>query len=211
VKPVLPVLAALFGALALAPTAGSSGAQPDVRTIDRTFACRLVSKGDGTFDLDLVANPRIRQEWTPGDPFVVPAHLIVSSGVDSLDADLVAVRAAPITGISRVQPAGTFAQVRKCRPSRAAVTMSPRGLPYEEPAWGGAVECRAPRRVLVRVRATFAADTAWRKLDANYTGGRAAVIDAAVAVRTETKRSLIAYLALRKSKAASLHYSGRCA
>ena len=143
---------------------------------------------------------------------MVPAHLIVTSGVDSLDADLVAVRAGPLNGIAgRVHPAGAFAHARKCRPSRAAVALSPRGLPYEGPSWGAGVECRAPRRVLVRVRATFGADTTWRKIDADYAGGRGVVVDAAVAVRTETKRTLVAYMTVKKSKTASLDYSGRCA
>jgi hypothetical protein len=205
-----PVLATVLVALALAPTAGSSDAQPEARTIDRTFSCALVSRGDGTFDLDLVAQPRIRQVWNAGEVHIVPAHVLVTSGVDSLDADLVAVRAGQMSGISRVLPAGAYAHSRKCRPSRTSVAMSPRGLPNEGSSWGADVECPAPRRVLVRVRATFAADTTWRKIDANYAGGRAPVVDATIAVRTETKRSLVAYLALRTSRSAVLHYSGRC-
>jgi hypothetical protein len=204
-------LAAALAALALAPAVASSDAQPDVRKIDRTFSCALVSRGDGTFDLDLYASPRIRQEWGPGETVVIPAHLVVTSGVNSLDADLVTVRAGQMTGIAnRTQPAGAFAQSRKCKPSRAAVALSGRGLPYEGATWGAGVECNAPRRVLVRVQATFASDTSWRKVDANYTGGRSPVVDAAVAVRGEAKSSLLGFMTVKKGKTATIKYSGRC-
>ena len=135
----------------------------------------------------------------------------MTSGANSLDADLVAVRAGQIKGIeNRTQPAGAYAHSRKCKPSRSAVALSPRGLPYEGPVWGAGVECRAPRRVLVRVKATFSADTTWRKVDANYAGGRAPVVDARIAVRAETKRSLFAYMTIKKSKTSSISYAGRC-
>jgi hypothetical protein len=206
----LVLASSALAALALTPAVASSDAQPHVRTIDRTFSCGLVSRGDGTFDLGLAAYPHIRQEWTPGELHIVPAYLIVTSGANSLDADLVTVRAGPIKGISRTQPAGAFAHSRKCKPSRAAVALSSRGLPYEGASWGAGVECRAPRRILVRVKATFKTDTPWRKVDASYAGGRSPVVDAAVAVRTETKSSLLGYMTVRKGKTASIKYSGRC-
>jgi hypothetical protein len=206
----LLALAAVLGGLAVAPAAVSSDAQPGVRVVDRTFACSLVPRGDGTFDLDLAANPWARYEYPNSDPIVVPAHLQVSSGVDSLDTDLVSVRAGALTGISRVQPAGAYAHSRKCRATRAPVALSPKGLPYEGASWGAGVECGVPRKVLVRVQATFAADVGWRKLDANYAGGRAAVVDATVAVRTEAKRALVTHMTVKKGRNVSIRYSGRC-
>jgi hypothetical protein len=196
-------------ALVLVPAVSSSDAQPGVRTVDRVFSCSLVSRGDGTFDLDLAVAPRKKEEYASGT-VVIPAHALVSSGVNSLDADLVAVRAGQFTGISRNQPAGAFVHSRKCRPARAALALSPRGLPYEGAAWGAGVECRAPRRVLVRVKATFSTDTPWRKVDASYTGGRSPVVDATVAVRTEMSGALIAFMTVKKGRTASIRYSGRC-
>ena len=87
---------------------------------------------------------------------------VVAWNVDTASLDLVTVRAGQIKGIAnRTQPAGAYAHSRKCKPSRSAVALSPRGLPYEGPVWGAGVECRAPRRVLVRVKATFTAETTW--------------------------------------------------
>jgi hypothetical protein len=204
------VSAAAAAALVLAPTVSSSDAQPGVRTVDRVFSCALVARGDGTFDLDLAVAPRKKEEYASGS-VVIPAHVLVSSGVSSLDGDLVAVRAGAFTGVSRVQPAGAYVHSRKCRPARAAVALSPRGLPYEGAVWGAGVECRAPKRVLVRVKATFSTDTPWRKVDASYTGGRSPVIDGTVAVRTETKSALIAFMTVKKGSKASIRYTGRCA
>ena len=158
------------------------------RIVDRTFLCSTVVTHGRQRDLDILADPRTTSEFA-GVTRTIPAHLVVGSGPDTPDSDLVAVRSRQIRGISEVFPAGVYASARRCAATRISVPLSPKGLAGPPVTWGRQLNCLVPGRVLVRVRAALGAPAAWRGAGSVYVGAGKNVVEAALAVRVESTKS----------------------
>jgi hypothetical protein len=189
--------------------AASTHAQTATRVVDRAFVCATEATGDGKRDLDVDAHPHVVYTY-PGLPVeAVPAFLSVSSGSNSLDSDLVAIRARPLRGISRTLPAGVYAHARRCSRTRTTVPLSATGL--EGPLqWAKRISCSVPGRVLVHVRAVLAEPTGWEQHGA-YVGARRPVASAKVAIRAAGTRKPIAYLELAAGLKTRFWYGRLCA
>jgi hypothetical protein len=207
VRVLVAILApSLLGAVALV-SQPSAAAQPG-RVVDRTFSCATEGTGNGLRDLDVHSHPHTVYPGVVDE--VIPSFLGVSSGTNTLDSDLVAVRAGQLKGISgRVRPAGVYAHATRCRAARVRVPLSAAGLAGRPVPWAKMVDCVVSGRVLVRVRGTLAAPDTWARAGA-YDGVRRAVVDAKVAIRAARSKKPIAYLELAGSKKTRLWYSGAC-
>lgn len=198
----------LLGVAVLALPAVGAEAQSASRLVDRTFACMTRSTGD----LDLTAHPHTVYPSVLGRADeVVSAFLEVSSGVDTFESALVAVRARPLQGIGggRVQPAGVHAHAARCGPARTLVPLSRKGLAGPPVQWYKALDCPIAGRVLVHVRATLRGPGEWERAGA-YQGAHEPVTEAKVAVRAANTRKPIAYMELTGGKKTKMWYSGAC-
>ena len=119
--------AALLPGVLVAQTSAGASPTQSLRTVDRTFVCATEATGNGR-DMDLHSHPHIVYPGVVDE--VVPGFLSVSSGTSTLDSELVAVRAAQLTGLG----------ARVLRPES---TRTRRGAP--QPSVGSA-ELEEPRR-----------------------------------------------------------------
>lgn len=195
---------------AIVPVLGSSASAEAVRTtvIDRTLVCTTAAIGGAGRDLDVVSAPDTIGGYT-GTRSTIPAYAHVSSGAATLDSYLVALRSGPLTGISRILPAGVYASSRWCSASRAVVPLTSRGLPGPPVVWRKDVECVVSRRVLVRVRARLEGTQAWRRTEVGYVGARGEVLSGSLAVREQRTGAPVAYVELAAGTARLWHAS-RC-
>lgn len=217
----LVAAAALLFAAALGAT--SQSAAQGSRIVDRTVLCATIPSG-GVNEVEITAQAGSRSgrsAWN--DPAVVKLNSgTVGSAAQALDNALgwviggrpaadASVIADPFAGFTYpVRVWGTFAMNTRCRPSRARVALSAKGLN------GGRVgqladtyDCEAPRRVLVRMRATFqtAANLSRHR---QFLATRATVTEGQLAVRTESGTP-VAYGSVAASGAARLFISAKCA
>ncbi len=200
-------VALLAGIVATAVETNASAEPRASRVIDRTFVCATVGTGGGRRDLDLYSHPHIVYPGAVDE--VVPSFLSVSSGTSTLDSELIAVRAAQLSGIAaRVLPAGVYAHATRCSASRASVPLAARGLAGPPVSWGKLLDCVVEARVLLHVRAVLASPADWERAGA-YDGARRSVVDAKVAVRAAGTRKPIAYMELAGRKT-RLWYSEAC-
>lgn len=199
------LLAALIP-MPLCALAGPGAAAPS-RIVDRTFVCTPIAYG-GVRDLDLWASP------PRTDPWIIPAYLVARTGTTLPDTDLVFVRANAQGRIGWTTPypgpAGVFASARRCRPSRAAVPLSSKGLPGPPAGWFDVVNCSLRGRVFVRVRALLAAPAEWRRTDKTYLGAQKRVVEASLAIRSERTGEALAFMQVDKAGKTRLWTSSRC-
>lgn len=195
----------LIGACSL--VAVGSGTPAPSPIVDRTFACTPIAYG-GVRDLDLWASPPRTDPWT------IPAYLVARTGTTLPDTDLVFVRANAQGKIGWTTPypgpAGVYASARRCKPSRAAVPLSSKGLPGPPAGWFSGVSCSLRGRVLVRVRALLAAPADWRRTDKTYLGAQKRVVEASLAVRSERTGEPLAFMQVDKAGKTRLWTATRC-
>jgi hypothetical protein len=193
--------------------AGASGAAVSgqaTRIVDRTFRCTPFALGDGLRGLELVARPLGSKEFQ--NPNSSPGFLGVSSGGFSATSDLVSVRADAwqrFRNRPRV-PEGVYVHAARCSASRASVRLSPAGLPGPPVQWSEDRECPLSGRILVRVRAVLQSPATWQRIDRTYAGARQTVIEAAVAVRSESARKAIGFAELGRAGKTRLWVSSGC-
>lgn len=214
-RPALALVAAL--AVASAPsvsTGGSTTAAPS-RLVDRTFSCSVGSTL-GARILKVSARSGFRAPETPRK-----WKWLADAGLGGRDGSYVFVSAGapPPPPLAANSPPWRWLQVElgRCSSSRVRVPLSPGGLT------GGAAdqigsdryECRAPSRVLVRVRALFQVATTLRR-QRRYgkswltTATAAVAREASFAVRTPTGKP-IAFAEVVESGKARLFTAPRCA
>jgi hypothetical protein len=202
------LLIAGIAVAALASTLVDPSAGAPSRIIDRTFRCATAALGGGLRDLDVTANPPLHD---PYFNYRSPAYIGVSSGPDTLDADLVYVRARagqPYGG--RTFPPGVYANARTCSPARSPVPLSPKGLPGPPVQWRKQTQCRLRGRILVRVRAVLESAASWLPTGELYGGARMNVIEAALAVRTEPGRRPVVLIQVGRSGKTKLWTGPSC-
>jgi hypothetical protein len=209
----------LAGALVAATVAGHAGGAPPrpavpvlgasdsaSRIVDRTVACAPMAFG-GVGDLDMSVSP-------PRDFIGVrlPAHLTVGTGSNGPQSDLVEVRARARGEVAgwQAEPAGVYANSRRCTPARASLPLSERGLAGPPTRWQKELDCPVHRRVLVRVRSVLQAPASWRRVDRFFDGARQPVVETKLAVRLQRTGKAIAYMEHDANGKTKLWYSEAC-
>ena len=130
------------------------------------------------------------------------------AGTPTRDADVIT---DPFVGFMYpVRVWGTFAMRARCRPNRAQVPLSRKGLD------GGPTgkldqtyDCETPRRVLVRMRGTFQRPTELRR-HGPWLFTRETVLKGSIAVRTESGRPILLAEVFASGKANIFISSARC-
>jgi hypothetical protein len=193
-----------------AATPGAAG-QSTSRIIDRTFRCTPFALGDGLRDLNAIAWPLDSKEFQNPNPS--PGYLGVSSGGFSPTSDLISVRADAwqrFRNRPRI-PEGVYVHARRCSAARVvSIPLSPRGLPGPPVQFGDDASCTIRGRVLVRVRAVLQSAAPWQRIDRTYAGARRKVVEAAVAVKSESRRRPIAFIELGPGGKTRLWVSSGC-
>jgi hypothetical protein len=217
----LGVLAALFVSVSLAQTSVAGTTAPAV--IDRTLLCSTHSIGGGLYQFEIRAQEGIRQSRTTWRSLAFAAARIgrITIGPSQLDNSLAwagAGRASATTNLEEYDtrspyPAkvhGTLALNQKaCRPSSARVALTAKRLDGG-PAGQLGVEydCAAPRRVLIRLRATLASRAPVYQ-DRHFLKTKATLESAYLAIRTQAGRPL-AFAAVFTSGKARLFVAANC-
>lgn len=196
---------------ALAPAAAASDLQAGAsRIVDRTFVCKPMMYG-GVGDVDVRATP---PETDPVG-FSMSAHLVVRTGTTLPTGDLVFVRAQAQERIGRTSPfpgpAGVYAHVKRCSPSRARADLTAAGLVGPPVRFASDLTCSVRGRVVVRVRARLAAAADWRRAYEPFLiGARGRVEEASLAVRGASSGAPLAYMTVDRSGGTRLWSSSRC-
>ena len=181
------------------------------RIVDRTFRCTPFALGDGLRDLNAIAWPLDSKEFQNPNPS--PGYLGVSSGGFSPTSDLISVRADAwqrFRNRPRI-PEGVYVHARRCSAARVvSIPLSPRGLPGPPVHFGDDVSCTTRGRVLVRVRAVLQSAAPWQRIDRTYAGARRKVVEAAVAVKSESRRRPLAFIELGPGGKTRLWVSSGC-
>jgi len=213
-------LAALAVALA---AASQPQAQARSRVIDRTVLCATDPAG-GIYEVEITGRGGTR---TGRGAWNKPATVKLTTGstgsaAEALDNAIgwaiagtptadAAVIADPFVGFAYpIRVWGTFAMNVRCRPSRARVPLSRKGLD------GGPTgkldqtyDCETPRRVLVRMRAAFERPTELRRHE-SWLFTRTTVLKGSIAVRTESGRPVLLAESYASGKANIFISSARC-
>lgn len=204
---VLAALAAGAGAGASAPSREVESLLAPSRVVDRTFACTLYRLPGGIGDLD-VAISTAYHDRTSG--WRSPALIELASGVDTLDNNLVYVRANAGTAYGgRTLPPGPYANTTRCVAAKR-IPLSERGLPKPPVRWSTGTQCRVRGRALVRVRAVLRSPANWGMIQRPYAGARMDVLESAVAVRSERGRKPVIFGALTRSGGMRFYSSAAC-
>ena len=189
---------------------GSVGERATSRIVDRTFRCTPFALGDGLRGLEVVARPLGSKEFQ--NPNSSPGFLGVSSGGFSATSDLVSVRAGAwqrFRNRPRV-PEGVYVHAARCSAARALIRLAPAGLQGPPVQWSEDRECPLRGRVLVRVRAVLRSPATWQRIDRTYVGARQTVLEAAVAVKSESTRKAIGFIELGRAGKTRLWISSAC-
>jgi hypothetical protein len=203
--------------------AGPASSTAKLAVIDRTYACATVILG-GIYRVESRAHAgrRTHSEWAKL-PYAVFASggVARAPGVDATPENSLAwVTAGDPSPSSTIdlewlaftaRAGGTLGVNRAlCNPARASVSLSPTGLRGGAVGSAGAtVDCDAPNRVYVRLRASVRGSTALRKRARLFLATNAPVSEAKLAVRTPSGR-LLAYADLADSGRARLFTAKGC-
>jgi hypothetical protein len=209
----LGVLAALLTSVALTQSSVAGTTAPTV--IDRTLLCSTLSIGGGLYQFEVRAQKGVRENRTTWKWLAFAGVRIghITRGPAQLEHSLAwagAGRASQRTNLEELDPAwpypakthGTVAlNQESCSPSRARVPLTAKGLSGGlADAFGDAYDCPAPRRVLVRVRATLRGPAPIYR-DRQFLKTRADVTSAYIAIRTPSGKQLAFAAAFDSGKA----------
>lgn len=213
-------LSALVGLGALAVTQRSAG-QPS-RVVDRTVLCATDPSG-GIYEVEVTARAGFRSGRSAWDK---PATVKLTTGsvgsagkaldnaigwaIAGRPTDDATVISDPFPGFTYpIHDWGTFAMNVRCRPSRARVALSTKKLSGGAAGQlGETFDCQTPRRILVRMRASFEAPANLSRHGQFLLTGTT-VAQGQLAVRTEAGAP-IAYASVNSLGAARLFTARRC-
>lgn len=211
-------------ALALAflvqPAGGRAAATTSI--IDRTMLCSTLAIGGGLYQFEVRAQEGVRETRTAWKSLAFAAarsgHITI--GPARLENSLAwagAGQASQTTSLDHetrwpytVKTHGTLALNQKlCSRSSARVRLTPKGLDGGPPGQlGTEYDCPAPRRVLVRLRATLrTSEPIYR--DRHFVKTRATLESAYLAIRTRSGKPL-AFAAVFASGKARLFTAASC-
>jgi hypothetical protein len=215
--------AALVVTMTVAPTTadGQPQAAP-ARVIDRTMLCSTLPIGGGLYQFEVRAQEGIRQSRTTWRSLAFAAARSghVTIGPAQLENSLAWAGAGRVSSETSLdhetrdpylaKTHGTLALNQKlCSRSSARVRLTARGLDGGPPGqFGQEYDCPAPRRVLVRLRATVrTGEPIYR--DRHFVKTRAALQSAYLAIRTRSGKPL-AFAAVFESGKARLLTATSC-
>jgi hypothetical protein len=214
-------VAALLAGLSLVHSSGRAAPAPAV--IDRTLLCSTLSVGGGLYQFWVRAQDGIRQNRTTWRSLAFAAARAgrITIGPSQLDDSLAWAGAGRVSHTTNLEyydamspyPAqthGTLALNQKlCTRSTARVRLTAKGLEGGRAGQLGAeYDCPAPRRVLVRVRATLGTRALiYRERDFVKTKGN--LRTAYLAIRTRSGKPL-AFAAVFESGKARLFTASSC-
>jgi hypothetical protein len=153
----------LLFAASVSHGASEGSAQQPSRTIDRTLVC-TVPVHAGIRELKISANTGVRDQSEGSKWFQIP-RVGLGTG-EAISGGIAAVAAGSRATVVDTAPTvltGVIYHRDLCRPSRARVQLSSRGLgggPASQ--LGDRYECVAPKQLLVRVRGEFSDPTSLR-------------------------------------------------
>ncbi len=201
---VLFLTAATVAVIAASLADNGGGASSQI--VDRTVVCTPVAVSGALRDLNVEVSPPFRNDFTNQ-----PANISVSSGPQTEGFRLVFVQARGQKPFGNwLLTAGVYVNSRRCSMSRASVPVSPKGLAGPPIRWSKVVECAVRGRVVVRVRALLEAPAPWRKADEWYDGAKKNVVEARVAVRSQSTGRPIAFTEFDPKGRTQLWFSPLC-
>lgn len=215
------IVAALFAGVSLVYP--SVGGAPPAAAVDRTLLCSTLSVGGGLYQFEIRAQEGIRENRTTWKSLAFAAARSgrITIGPSQLDDSLAwagAGRPSHTTNLEAKDPMspypaqthGTLALNQKlCSRSKARVRLTAKGLeggPVGQ--LGEEYDCPAPRRVLVRLRATMRTRGPVYR-DRDFLKTKAALKNAYLAIRTRSGRPL-AFAAVFESGKARLFTAASC-
>lgn len=195
---VIPLAAALATGVALGrwtvPASATDAAT--FRSIDVTMIC--ATEGVAGFrNVSIFASPRV---VTP--TIDTPGQFGVTTGAGLLPPSLVIAGARGGVRLHRL----------RCSTTEARIPLSRRGLPGRPIDYQKKIDCPVSRRVILRLRATFASPGPWVILGQRreYRGVRRDVKSAAVAIRTWPARKALAFASLDSEQNTRLWTASVC-
>jgi hypothetical protein len=217
-----PIIFALAVGLSSADFASAKRAAT-AQVFDRTFLCSTMPIGGGQYQFEIRAQEGIRESRTTWRSLAFASARIgrITIGPSQLDNSLAwagAGRASANTNLEEYDtrspyPAkvhGTLALNQKaCGPASARIQLTARGLDGG-PAGQLGVEydCAAPRRVLIRLRATLATRAPFYR-ERHFLKTKATLQSAYLAIRTQAGKPL-AFAAVSQSGKARLFTAPNC-
>ena len=220
-RSLLAVLGALGLVVGFAVTAQASRGDSAAASIviDRTMRCTTAPTG-GIREVEARANSGIRvgRRWKQL-PYAVASSGNVGSTLDPLGDALAWITAGRPSADTTVDSGFRTADVSKwgtlavsrvaCRPVKAKVSFSKAGLSGSSASpFGEKLDCPAPRRVLVRVRALATSKTELRRRGA-FLSTNAPFKSGRLAVRTERGKPIV-YAEVLESGASRLYTAKGC-
>jgi hypothetical protein len=179
----------------LEPGAGAPAATS--RVIDRTFSCSM--------DLQagvrrLYAAAQTGYQESPGKWKWLPSAILTTSGVERPGPDSTTIAGISAGSRDQLGSARVWIGTGRCRPDKADVGLSPRGLKTRTAdLFSDYYVCTPPARVLLRVRAVFRAPAALTfRTGLGELRADGAVEEASFAVETQAGKPLL-YAAVAKS------------
>jgi len=194
---MLPVL--------LIAVAASAESTARFTVVDRTLLCAAALDPFGARAIDVGTSPHVDSINQPNSP----ARAAVMSGRSPTFA-LVVVEDRPAYG----RGGGIWTHRTRCRLAGTRIPLSARSLPGPAVRWAMGGTCEGVgRRVLVRIRARFEAPTTWvtlREGGQSFLRAQGALVEGAVAVRTERTRRPLAFMAMNDKGETRLFASPSC-
>jgi hypothetical protein len=201
------ISAVTFGALVTVTTDISArSSAPRFRLVDRTLLCTTVVDPFGDRPVVAAAQPALSTIDEPDRP--ASAEVYTGKG-DRIE----------LLGVARRSRTGTIWQnIGRCRRIKTVIPLSNTGFPGPPVRFGKEYECNAGVRVLVRVRARFAAPTSWVREDFRSPGdpvergiqAEGRITEAQLAVRTHLTRRPLAFATINAEGETQLFAASRC-
>ena len=177
------VLIGQWDAGAIARSGGATTERP-VRSVDLTLICTTPDLGGGWRELAFYSRNR-----NPAGTYPWPAELVVQDG---------RAMAPHLAGLTGDEPDGTrvgslYYNRKRCSQTKLQLPLSRTGLVGGRTEHG--FECRVPRRVVVRVRATFRSAGTWQNFGKNneLRGIRRNIVSGTMVVATHPAKKRLAY------------------
>jgi hypothetical protein len=216
-------VAALFAAVPLVQPSGGAAPAAPAAVIDRTLLCSTLSAGGGFYQFEIRAQDGIRENRTTWRSLAFASARAgrITIGPSQLEDSLAWAGAGRVSHTTNLEeydvmspyPAqthGTLALNQKlCTRSRARVRLTAKGLEGGRAGpLGVEYDCEAPRRVLVRVRATLRRRAPVYR-DRHFVKTKANLKNAYLAIRTRSGKPL-AFAAVFESGKARLFTASSC-
>lgn len=217
----IPAITVAATFLVLAALQTSAEARPAAsKVIDRTLLCSTSPSG-GIYEVEARAHAGVRESRSKWKtlPFAVVTSGSTGSAATQLDNSLAWITAGRPSSATAVEEHlfptpvlanGTLALSREhCRTVATRIPLTSKGLRGGAASQlGESLDCESPRRVLIRVRATFQSPAALRERD-RFLRTTVPIAEASLAMRTQAGKPLV-YAEVVQSGRTRLFTAGSC-